>query len=52
MNHSILKSLLTLYMCNDPSMLSPEDEHIVHQWLNEQSIQQGFEDWLDAYHKL
>lgn len=46
------RALLNLYMVNDPWPLTSEDDQAVHELLNEESEERGYEGWTEAYHNF
>jgi hypothetical protein len=47
---SALRAILDWRMCSDP--WPGGDMHVVDEWLDAQSRDLGYSDWLDAYHTL
>lgn len=45
-----LQSLAGLFMANDPSPLTPEEDSRIIIWLNQASREFGYDDWIEAYH--
>lgn len=52
MTEKQFRSLLNLHMTSDPTPLPEPQDNEVENFLNEEARRRGFEDWVDAYHKL
>lgn len=52
MTDTLFDALLNLYMCDDPTVLSPEQNSAVVAALNEQARERGFDDWSVALHEF
>lgn len=49
----LLKAITVTMMCADnPANLDQEEIEALTEFANDLAIEQGFENWVDAYHKL
>lgn len=49
----VLKAVTICMMCADnPAHLTPEESEALTEFANDEAIELGFENWVDAYHKL
>jgi len=51
-NEYQLKCLTSLIMAADPSPISDDEGQAIRDFADEESRQHGYEDWIDAYHKI
>lgn len=47
-----LKMICILLMCDDPSRFSDAERNDFEFWLNQESKKLGYNNWIDAYHKI
>jgi len=52
MSKDQLSAFVTLMMCCDTAPMSKGEKEILMDFADDESRQQGFNDWLDAYHRL
>ena len=45
-----LQALCTLLMCDDPSILTPDEREAIEKYADKESREMGFDNWIDAYH--
>lgn len=48
---TVLDSICTLLMCDDPSNLPPEARTALMNWAGSQAQEHGFKNWLAIYHR-
>lgn len=52
MNDYAFRVLLSLYMVSDPWPLTADENVAMEMYLNKESSERGFENWIDAYHNF
>jgi len=46
------KAFLSLLVCSDPWPTPQPEEDILKALADDMSVGRGYEDWIDAYHKM
>jgi hypothetical protein len=46
------RAVLDWFMCSDPWPDGPETHAIVTDWLNNMATADGWDSWVDAYHRV
>lgn len=52
MSDEVFKALMGLVMASDPSPITDNEDKIIRDWLDKESVARGFSDWIDAYHRI
>jgi hypothetical protein len=52
MNDQELRALLDLLMCSDPYPTCDRGEEILKALARRESINRGYDGWIDAYHRM
>lgn len=48
----LFRALLTLHMCDDPSVLTKEEGRAFTKALDEEARRRGYDGWVVAYHEF